>query len=449
MNLSPTDFDVSMWALSDIYKNEYRHLSTTGEVISRHQLRKENITKLYHIFNWNYIISQSVSTGDNTEEKAILIVSFFYTGETLDKNLEYLRNVPSYIDILIIAKNRNVYKDVKEYVKINALSWTIIEARQNRGRDISALLVESKPYIEQYDIVGFIHDKHTSGGNGDKSIGDDYNDILFENIIGHGCYIDNVLNLFESNELLGLVAPPKPLHGDYFGMIGGEWSNDYENTINLADRLGLDIPMDEEHQPFILGTAFWCRRKALDKLLDYPWKYDDFPDEPLDMDGTLNHAIERIFPYVCQDAGYYSGIVMNDRFASLYMNNLEIMLSHVLSICHQNYLFTRYSQLGKDDGKALKEFCRGKEKIYIFGTGGNASRLMPFLKANKIDVTGFIVSNGHRDKSEYNGKPVYELSELEDSDLQHSGVIVSVNRKLQEIIAKDIYNAGFTELYCM
>ena len=61
---------------------------------------------------------------------------------------------------------------------------------------------------------------------------------------------------------------------------------------------------------------FWAKTDALKKLFEHGWKYEDFPEEPLPIDGTISHAIERVLGYVAQDAGYKTGVIMTDKIAA-------------------------------------------------------------------------------------------------------------------------------------
>jgi rhamnosyltransferase len=80
-------------------------------------------------------------------------------------------------------------------------------------------------------------------------------------------------------------------------------------------------------------------------LFDHPWTYDDFPEEPLPIDGTVMHAIERIYSFVCQDAGYYPAIVMSDRYASLEYTGVRHYLStYTYSALYAGYEFDNYLQ---------------------------------------------------------------------------------------------------------
>lgn len=50
----------------------------------------------------------------------------------------------------------------------------------------------------------------------------------------------------------------------------------------------LKVNMDNFKEPISpLGTMFWFRPKALKTLIDYDWKYEDFPKEPNANDGTI------------------------------------------------------------------------------------------------------------------------------------------------------------------
>ena len=45
-----------------------------------------------------------------------------------------------------------------------------------------------------------------------------------------------------------------------------------------------------------MGMMFWARTSTLAPLLNLKLDWDDYPEEPLPYDGTLLHAIERLFP---------------------------------------------------------------------------------------------------------------------------------------------------------
>ena len=49
---------------------------------------------------------------------------------------------------------------------------------------------------------------------------------------------------------------------------------------------------------FPLGTMFWMRSAALKSFVDLGLGWTDYPAEPLPDDGTILHALERLFGVV-------------------------------------------------------------------------------------------------------------------------------------------------------
>ena len=82
-----------------------------------------------------------------------------------------------------------------------------------------------------------------------------------------------------------------------------------------------------------LGTCFWFRGKALKPLSDHHWRYDEFPPEPNNADGTILHAIERIYSFACVEAGYYPAFAMSDRYAALEYSNLRYYVREFNNVC--------------------------------------------------------------------------------------------------------------------
>ena len=49
---------------------------------------------------------------------------------------------------------------------------------------------------------------------------------------------------------------------------------------------------------FPIGSMFWVRSSVLSKFVELDLAWGDFPPEPAPIDGTLIHAIERLFGVV-------------------------------------------------------------------------------------------------------------------------------------------------------
>lgn len=156
-----------------------------------------------------------------------------------------------------------------------------------------------------------------------ETVGASFAYKCFENTLSNRTYVTNVINTFAENPRLGLLAPPVPNHSTFFTTVGFEWGPNFKVTKQLAEKIGLTVPMSKKVPPIApLGTMFWFRPCAMERLYAQDWNYQDFPKEPNKIDGTLLHAIERIYPFVVQEAGYYAAYGMTDKFAAIEYNNL-------------------------------------------------------------------------------------------------------------------------------
>lgn len=117
-------------------------------------------------------------------------------------------------------------------------------------------------------------------------------------------------------------------------------------TKKLAKELGLTVPMNVMSPPVApLGTMFWFRPAAMKPLYDRNWEYEDFPEEPNKIDGTLLHAIERIYPFIAQQSGYYPAIGMTDKFAAIEYNNLRYYVRGYNQVLVNNGIGPYYDQM--------------------------------------------------------------------------------------------------------
>lgn len=270
-------------------------------------------------------------------------------------------SVPKNCDVFITTdKKQKAEKIHQKFVEEGKDNWnkvTIITI-PNRGRDVSALLVGTAPYIMNYDYVCFAHDKKVA--QLDQGIkGYYFSEHCFENILGSKEYVENIIAKFDSEPFLGLLCPPPPHHSDYFVCFGCEWGYNYEITKKLYDELELKSPITKYKEPIApFGTMFWFRTKAMKKLFDKKWKFNDFPREPNNVDGTILHAVERIYPFVVQDAGYFTAWCVTDDYAQTEINNLHYMLRNINSNLFTLYGVQNYNCM---IGRLQYEICNSRQ----------------------------------------------------------------------------------------
>lgn len=165
----------------------------------------------------------------------------------------------------------------------------------NCGRDIAPKLIGFRDVYERYDYVLHLHSKksHHAGFLAP------WRSFLYENLVGSPFVVASVFEAFARLPDLGIVFP------QHFEPVRRwlDWTDNFEIARDLAARAG--IRLDRERAlDFPSGSMFWARSAALRPLLDLGLTFDDFPPETGQLDQTPAHAIERLFLYACERAGY-------------------------------------------------------------------------------------------------------------------------------------------------
>ena len=304
-------------------------------------LRVENMYDIKNTLHLNYNLPSNYSLLKDNDSKKIGLFFHIYFEDLIEECFNYASNVPEYVDIFITTDKES--KKIKIENKFSELKNKVdIKIIENRGRDVSAFLVPNREEILKYDIACFAHDKKTKQLHSELK-GEEFKYKCLENILGNKNFVNNIINLFIENPRLGLLSPPAPNHAEFYGNLGREWGENYDITVEFLKDLKIEINVDKGKAPIApYGTMFWFRPKAMKKLLEKTWKYEDFPKEPNKIDGTLLHAIERAYPFVVQEAGFYSANVLNEDFTRVEMTNLGFMLSSLNKTLYSNKLFQHY-----------------------------------------------------------------------------------------------------------
>lgn len=405
------------------------------------------ISELYQQMHFNYILPEKTYIGENdfdVFQKTVVIVHLYYM-DLLDEVFSYLSNIPVNIDIIITSEKKN-HELLHQYAMKLGRNDIIFLAVGDKGRDIAALLITAHDYLLQYEYLCFIHDKKTTGKSGPVTIGEDFRYIIWDNLLKSKNYIENILKTFQDNLRLGVLAPPEPFHGEYFSLMGNRWAGSQKATESLLKKLNVQVNLTEADEPFALSASFWCRTAALKDLFTYPFTYEDFPEEPLPLDGAISHGIERCLIYVAQKNGYFSGILENTDFAKTHINGLQRMLSAIIKEQSQRQYFTSFKGfIQSAENNELVEFCRKYHNIYIYGAGAFGIKVRKTLQNQRISVSGFIVSDGQTKKDGID-LPCYYLSEIEVS--KQIGIIVSATKTYKAEMIQNLRQKGWESFFC-
>lgn len=313
----------------ELMKYLQEHTDYDVNLIWDNILRCCNQALIKECLQLNYIIpsDKPQDISEILKKRKIALVLHLYFEDLLQESYKYACSMPEEADIFITVGSQQMKEATERQFKgIKCRSCTVLLI-PNRGRDVGSVLVAVNPKILEYDYVCFAHDKKVTQLKPECK-GASWSYQCFESVLKNSNYVNNVIKTFEENPRLGLLTPATPYHAEYFPTIGNEWGANFKNTKKLAGKLDIHVPMSEALPPIsALGCFFWYRPCAMKKLYDRKWTFEDFPEEPMKMtDGSILHAIERLYSFAVQDAGYYPAWCFADNTAAMEITNLYYML---------------------------------------------------------------------------------------------------------------------------
>lgn len=394
----------------------------------------DNVRKIRKDKGLYFILDHNQSKGFPNGKIAVF-VNLFYL-DMVEYCLTYLERLDQRIDIYIASSNQDVLERTQSIVEQHGARNIRLWEKDNRGRDVSALLVTFRNIAMKYDFFCFIHDKKEKRIQQKADI-DLWVRNLWGNTLESQCYVDNVMDIFAKNPQIGLLVPPEPIGADTHTWYINTWFSNFESTVTLADRLNLNCDISYENAPITIGTVFWTRSLALKKLLEIKWEYRDFSSEPMPIDGTLSHAVERILAYVAQDAGYDTGTIMTALYAAKELAMAQEHMYRTYQILDRHWGVGSLRDMLRMDANYEKvtSFCQEHSFIFLYGAGLIAKSVLAILGLMGFSVRGFIVTEKRTAPEDIQGIAVMGIDEL--SFNKGMGIIISVNSDFQgQVIAE-------------
>ncbi len=223
-----------------------------------------------------------------------VVLHAFHT-DLLPEFRAYLDHIPVPADLFISTDT----EEKRTVISACFLDWAKgsveVLVTPNRGRDVAPKLVGFGAVHDRYEYVLHVHTK--SSPHESRLAG--WRGYLLDTLVGSASVIHGVFEAFARAPRLGMLAPQ---HIDQLRP-WIRWGENHELAEQLAERMGFPLP-PAAPLDFPAGSMFWARSAALRPLLDLHLDFDDFPAEASQTDGTLAHAIERLYFLVCERAGF-------------------------------------------------------------------------------------------------------------------------------------------------
>lgn len=266
------------------------------------------ISKTREIQLQEYMEFNDLPTFSKITGKVGVHVHLFYL-DLLPEIWSYLQNIPSAFEVYVSVPSKAMKEEVEDFFIKNSFKSFFVKICPNRGRDIGPLLCGFSSEIKKCDYICHIHSK--------KSLSSEkfskfyyWRQYLLTILLGSKDNVGRILQALENEKDLGVVFPESfyALGAKGKKELSVQWFEMFPSYQYLFDRLGINL-LPEDAQ-FSAGTMFWAKTSALLPLLDYGFKYSDFPIEAgILNEGSLAHALERIICYLPLSRGYKNYIL--------------------------------------------------------------------------------------------------------------------------------------------
>lgn len=222
------------------------------------------------------------------------VVAHIFYPDLAQEMRRYLENIPGRVDLYLSTDSPSKRDLIEKAFAGWAAGRLDVRIAPNRGRDVAPKLITFRDVYDRHAIVLHLHSKKSPHQSDLKM----WRRFIFENLMGDEQIVSSILGAFEHNRDLGMVAP----HHFFPVKNSISWGQNLELARLLARRMSVQLdptqPLD-----FPSGSMFWARSAALKPLLDLNLALDDFPPESGQADGTLAHAVERLYFHACEIAG--------------------------------------------------------------------------------------------------------------------------------------------------
>lgn len=245
------------------------------------------------------------------------VMAHMFYPDLIEEFAQSLQHIPVpftlMVSVIDAAVAEQVQTRMEQLPNLQHLSVKIVE---NRGRDVAPLLVDFHDEILALDVICHIHTKKSLYTGCEQSRWRRY---LLNSLFGSSERVAWILGMFQASPNLGLVYPESyeemPL-----------WGHTVLSNGPICDALGTRLGIALEHGRYLdypTGSMFWARVDALRPLFDLRLQTHDFPPEQGQVDGTLQHAMERMFSQVARHLGYRLGILPTDGDLALAAEGLR------------------------------------------------------------------------------------------------------------------------------
>lgn len=375
-----TDYDVGM-----IVENILR---TTGQNIYKER------------FCNNYIIPDN-SSGESYSGKKIAAVISFESDRYIEDICSYAANMPEGTDIFAAASSEELLESVKNaFLKLK--TGRLTAAVNEYGSSAAAYLItfRNELAVNGYDYICFLNDSAVISDNEKESASLMYRCLM--PVCGSEDIVNNVIDLFEGNEFIGIISSNEIYHGENFVSTIDKLRKNYDACEMIIEKFCDGVCFNTDTLPNgCFGGQFWARPEVFKEI----WESDSA--EELFSDADTAEAAELCYPFIAQSCGYLTANVITVSQAEHDLFNYEYMLNKFKRLYYSknrdtatfSQLFRFYADLIKPEKNEPDDYStaqRSYARLYTdFGGGysedtaiGGGQVMNGTVYIHSFDLTG-------------------------------------------------------------
>ena len=192
----------------------------------------------------------------------------------------------------------------------------------NRGRDIELLSRFMSSYSVMMSYANCMLEKPHLG-----VFGESWLRYLIQSTIGNTTAVENIVDILFHSEDIGILAPTS-----FQGTNNYDWASNFETAQLISDQVfDSKLNIDREYLRYPSATVFWFKPKALNQQQFRSIQPSFFPEEPIPIDGTTAHSLERLIPCISRLNGLHTLYYFDP---SLYLKSVKewSILEHIKSL---------------------------------------------------------------------------------------------------------------------
>jgi lipopolysaccharide biosynthesis protein/cephalosporin hydroxylase len=222
----------------------------------------------------------------------IAVVAHIFYPELCDELLNATDSMEESFDLFV-----TLVEGFSDHLK-ETISWRFPEAKiwvfPNRGRDILPfMMLVNTGALFKYELICKLHTKRSPH----RLDGEAWRQHLISGVLPNRGGTTAIISTFHEDPDLGMVVADGQIFGgaDY-------WAANIAHLEKILPLLGFSVEQISKLN-FAGGSIFWIRPWLLRELVALNLQPETYEPEPVSNDGSLAHAVERLFSVACHAAG--------------------------------------------------------------------------------------------------------------------------------------------------